>query len=274
VPELPEVQTIVSDLDELISNQIIEKAEIYWPKSVAHPSNNLFMEKIKKLKIHEVSRIGKYILMKLSGNCYLIIHLRMTGQFLIRKKHDPIEKYLKIRIFLNNNQELRFCDLRKFGRIWLLNEQEYLNFQNINKLGPDPTAKNFSFKKFSKILKETKKQIKPFLLDQTNLSGLGNIYVDESLFLAGIHPIRAISSLKNHEKKKLYSSIRKVLSKAIEKRGTSDRDYLDALGRVGEFKHFLNVYKRKDENCRKCQAKIQYMKLAQRGTHFCPYCQK
>ena len=273
MPELPEVETIVTDLNkEILGTQILD-VETDWPK-VSH--NLDFKDLRRRLQnkfIKRVTRRAKFILFWLSEDKVLIMHLKMTGQVLIREKGAPLERFVHLRIHLNNGKEIRLNDLRKFGRVWFIGGKEVVKFPSLIKLGPEPLTKDFTFAIFKNRISAKKMKIKTALLNQEIISGLGNIYCDETLFEARIHPETPASNLTDAELKRLFKVIEKIIAKAVKERGTSDSDYLDAYGKPGNFQNFLKAYRRKGKSCKVCETVMKYIKVNGRGTCFCPKCQ-
>jgi formamidopyrimidine-DNA glycosylase len=281
MPELPEVETIRRDLLGRIVGKKIKKIEIKDQKLIRSRAS-VFVKSLVDKKFVEIERIGKLLIFSISNNLYLLIHLKMTGQLIYLNKKEIIagghslsespnwpNKYTRIILEFSDGARLLFNDLRRFGYWQLVNLEE---LEKIKKnYGPEPA--NLLFSHWQEILKNKKTNIKAFLLNQKHISGLGNIYVDESLFLAGIRPTRLVSSLNLVEQKKLYLSMKKVIDKAIKYRGTTFRNYMDSEGKKGNFSSFLKVYGRSGEKCRVCQTRIVKIKLAGRGTHYCPLCQ-
>lgn len=233
-----------------------------------------FANKIKGRKILDLQRKGKLLIFKLSGGVALVLHLRLTGQIFIRRPSDPPDRFNHAIISLGRNLELRFNDLRKFGQMWLLPQKEVLkNFDQIQKLGPDPLQKSFTFERFKQIITKRPTKIKALLLDQAKISGIGNIYSDEALFQAKIHPETPANKIPDQKTKKLYLAVRKVLQEAIRYRGTSDQWYREAHGRKGRYQLRLKVYHRSGQACPRCRRKIKRVKIGGRSAHFCPQCQ-
>ncbi len=271
MPELPEVETIKQQLDKQIKGKQIQRIKINLPSLVKFP-----LDKFKKIvvgsKIQKVSRRAKLLIIQLSNKYYLLIHLKMTGQIIFNgqlNKHTHLIYYFKDGSYLLHN------DLRQFGFVKLVDEpklKEYLANQNY---GPEPLSKEFILKWFQQALKNRKRsKIKPLLMDQQFIAGIGNLYADEILFYAGVRPTRRVNSLTNLEIKKIYQQIKKVLKLGIEKNGSSAENYLDANGQEGNFVPLIKVYLRQGKPCYKCGAKIKKIKIGQRSAHYCPKCQK
>ncbi len=272
MPELPEVETIRRMLKPKLMQRIIVGGEITVPKMILYQTPADFWKRVTGQKIIDLNRRGKYLLVKLSGGLTLAIHLRMTGQLTVTRADSTLENAVYFRLYLDNDHELRFRDQRKFGKIFLyLDESPPASLIH---LGPEPLDKGFSTDTLHKRLAGRKLAIKKALLNQNIIAGLGNIYTDEALFLAGIHPARPVDSLNEKEFESLYRAIQQVLSEGIQHRGTTKRDYLDGEGNPGSYQEYLRVYGRKGLPCPKCRNMIVKINFGGRGTHFCPFCQK
>jgi formamidopyrimidine-DNA glycosylase len=283
---LPEVQTIIDDLNRKIKGDSIVGFWSNWKKTVRMPVEN-FEKEIKGKKILSASRIGKNIFINLSGGKTIYIHLKMTGHLLVKPKakslkpkvgedyfSDKVNQYIHHIFYLKSGRTLEFSDLRKFGKIILADTDKIKDIKEIGSLGIDAMNKEFTFEKFDEILDKKKTVIKMLLMDQSKLAGVGNIYASEILFEAGILPTRPAEQVSREERKKLYQAIKKTLEKGIKLRGTSDSDYRDTAGAPGGFQKVLKVYRRAGKKCGKCGTIVQRIKLGQRGTFFCPVCQK
>lgn len=275
MPELPEVETIVRELlnNDLINKKIVS-VNVFWSKSIAMPDEKTFYEQIKGQKIVGIERRGKFIKFSLSKDT-LLVHLRMTGKFLISKIGKKTESlpHERLSLVLSDGRELHYYDQRKFGKWYLL-----LNPQDIlSKLGIEPLSEEFSLEFFQNLLNKHSTQIKPFLLNQSHIVGLGNIYVDEALWNAKIHPKQPANTLTLQQIQRLHKAIAKVLLQGIEQQGTTlgshQANYFSVSGRRGGNQFKLNVFRREGEKCPRCQATIIKITVAQRGTHLCPICQ-
>lgn len=285
MPELPEVETIRTDLTKLLVGEQIIDLECLFAGSIVCDSLSAFRKQILRQKITKIERRGKYLLLYLGKKQVLVIHLRMTGQLVVGRKNGRTEepknqktKKLKNRftrlIFrLSHQKTLYFNDIRKFGRVFLIRSSELAKHPALSKLGVEPLSPAFTFQVFEKLLGQNTRIIKPFLLDQSKVSGLGNIYVDESLFAAGIHPQTPINKLSAPKRKLLHRKIREILKKAVAKRGTSSRNYVDSFAKTGNYQNFLKVYGKKGQPCPVCGTPIKRIVVAQRGTHYCEKCQ-
>ena len=274
MPELPEVETIVRELKaSKLENKKIAKAYVYWPRIVDTSSPEDFVKKMKNQSIKKIERRGKYLVFTLNDYT-LLVHLRMTGKFLFTTKEIPVDKHEHVRLVFNDGTVLRYEDPRKFGR-WSLYKDAT---EKMNQLGLEPFSSEFTFSAFKSLLQKHSSKIKPFLLNQKYIAGLGNIYVDEALWEAKIHPLKSTSSLSDTEIKNLHKAIQKVLTIGINNLGTSlgqgKGNYFSVSGRRGGHQHHLNVFRQDGKTCARCGHQIIKTVVAQRGTHFCPECQK
>ena len=278
MPELPEVETIRSQLEKLIVGKKIKRVEVGLPKMVKLSLDN-FKKIVLGSKIKGINRRAKILIFELSNGWSMLTHLKLSGRLIFRKKGAELQpedkKWNHLIYYFSDGSRLFHNDLRQFGYVKLIESDKLADFLKKEKLGPEPLEKDFGFSDFSAILKrKPKTKIKPFLMDQRNIAGIGNIYSDEILFFAGVHPLRRAAELKANEIRKIFDGIKTILPKALELRGTSDNDYLDALGKKGEYAMRLKVYGRKGEKCKKCEGIIHRLKIGGRSAHFCPKCQK
>lgn len=272
MPELPEVETIVTGLKPNLEGKLIHDVQVFNKRTITNPKDiEDFIATIKRTTINEVTRKGKYIDIILDNKMHLIIHLRMTGQLIYSNKEMDFT-HLRAMFKLDNGL-LYFNDIRKFGTISLLHQDELLLEKGYHTLGVEPLSNEFSDCYLKEKIKGTR-PVKNFILDQTVIAGLGNIYADECLFLANINPKRPVNTLDDMEITLLVDAIKEVLSKAIENRGTTFSDYKDSYGGKGENQNFLKVYGRGKEDCLKCGKKLFSDKIGGRTTVFCLDCQK
>ncbi len=270
MPELPEVETIARRLREgtrdvpALPGAVIRRVRLRWPRHIAQPAPSTFRKKIRGRTILEVSRRGKYLVFPLDEGT-LLIHLRMSGDLLMEPRSAPRDRYAHTVFELNNGWDLRFTDARKFGKVHLVGDPEAV----LGTLGPEPLAPSFTAKALAERLVGRKRAAKPLLLEQSFLAGIGNIYADEALHLAGIHPLRPVDSLSADEIKALWKGIRRALRDGLRNNGAS----IDWVYRGGSFQNHFRVYGRPGEPCPKCGAEVQRIVVGQRGTHFCPQCQ-
>lgn len=274
MPELPEVETIVRELAEsdLIGKKITA-CTVSWHRSVEGLTPGAFCQRIIGQKIHEIVRKGKHIVLTLDHDL-LIIHLRMTGKFCFQTAVDPVLKHERIRLQFDDKKLLIFEDQRKFGK-WKLVEKEKIKW---DKVGLEPLSPDYTLEAFRKLILKRRTPAKAFLLNQAFLAGLGNIYVDEALWESKIHPRRSLLSLNDQEILRLFEAIPKVLEKGILHQGTtlgsSRANYFSVSGRRGGNQYQLNVFRREGQPCLRCGNEIIKIRVAQRGTHVCPHCQK
>ncbi|ABZ84319.1 formamidopyrimidine-dna glycosylase [Heliomicrobium modesticaldum Ice1] len=277
MPELPEVETVRRSLAGRITGLTIEKVELRLPKIAFALPGTLFTDALRGRRIIELGRRGKYLLLHLDGDETLVIHLRMTGRLIHlrpEEREEPEAAHTHAVFFLDDGSLLRYTDVRQFGTLTLMTREAALRQPGKGRLGPEPLGQDFSFVDFRNALVKRKTKLKPLLLDQSFLAGLGNIYADEALARARLHPDRTADSLDDEESRRLYDCIRTVLQEGIDAKGTSFRDYVDGEGRKGEFQEKLWVYGRGGNPCRRCGGEILREKRAGRSTHFCPRCQK
>lgn len=273
MPELPEVETIRLGLNKLISKAVITSVDVYWNRMITPPfSSEKFKQVLKGEKIHTVERRGKYLIFILD-HWAMVSHLRMEGKYEVVAKNNEYKKHTHVVFHLADGRDLRYMDVRKFGRFTLLPIDKQNEFEPFKKLGPEPRPENFNVTYFHEKLSKTKRAIKPVILDQTVVAGVGNIYADESLFLAKINPQKPANTLNKEETIALHAAIIDVIQHAVERGGSTIRSYVNTLGEAGSFQQELNVYGRAGEPCQRCGTPIKKIKLAQRGTHFCPNCQ-
>ena len=264
MPELPEVETIARKLRPDLVGKTTKEADLRWARTLATPSSREFKEQIRGQKVRDVTRRAKYFILQLS-DYQLLVHLRMSGDLYVRNGKIKTEKHDRLIIKLSGNQSLVFNDTRKFGRVWLTaNPQEILG-----NLGPEPLGRGFTSKRLYESLRNRHRQLKPLLLDQSFLAGLGNIYTDEALHIAKLHPLKTSDSVSQKQAKALHEAIRKVLREGIRRNGAS----IDWVYRNGEFQNYFRVYDREGEPCVVCGTPIQKLVVGQRGTHICPNCQ-
>jgi len=278
MPELPEVETIARKLRPHLLGKIIQGAELRWARTLAYPSPRKFKELIQGQEIKEVTRRAKYFILRLSDHS-LLIHLRMSGDLFIKESKIKSEKHDRLILKLlpaplsgqsasitdSGLSNLVFNDTRKFGRVWLTASPEEV----LGKLGPEPLSRDFTPGGLHAALHSKRRQLKPLLLDQTFLAGLGNIYTDEALNLAKLNPLAVSDSITVKQAEALHEAIRKVLKEGIRRNGAS----IDWVYRGGEFQNYFRVYDRKGKPCPVCGTKIQRIVVGQRSTHFCPKCQ-
>ena len=272
MPELPEVETVRRGLEKLILGKKISNIEIRYPKMIKTDLNE-FQKGMPGQVIQTMGRRGKYLLFYLSDKV-LISHLRMEGKYFYYPDQVPERKHAHVLIHFENGGTLVYEDVRKFGTLELLAPELLDSYFISKKLGPEPTEKDFDLGSFKLALKKSKKPIKSHLLDQTLVAGLGNIYVDEVLWRAKVHPSRTSNSLTAQEARKVHDETINVLGQAVEKGGSTIRTYTNAFGEDGTMQEFHQVYDKAGQACSRCETIIEKIQLGGRGTHFCPKCQR
>ncbi|MGA2112216.1 MAG: bifunctional DNA-formamidopyrimidine glycosylase/DNA-(apurinic or apyrimidinic site) lyase [Anaerolineales bacterium] len=270
MPELPEVETIARSLrgprpdQPAILGRTIQSVTLRWPRHVAAPSPEAFARDLRGLPIEAVGRRGKYLLLRLDG-LWLLLHLRMSGDLRVLPSDAPLEKHDLTLLHLSGGVDLRFHDPRRFGRLWLVSDPA----QILGSLGPEPLEEAFTAQDLARRLRGRRRLLKPLLLDQTFLAGLGNIYADEALHRAGLHPLRRSDTLRPEETRALWRGIRAALRAGLRHNGAS----IDWVYRGGDFQNHFRVYGRAGEPCPACGASIRRIRVGQRSTHYCPHCQ-
>jgi formamidopyrimidine-DNA glycosylase len=274
MPELPEVETVRRTLIELVKGKTIAAVYIHWPKIIKRPEvTEQFQDAVVGQTIHDVGRRGKFLKFFLD-DYVLVSHLRMEGRYGLYKDSDPIDKHTHVVFAMTDGTELRYKDVRKFGTMHLFKKGEEELDLPLSHLGPEPFSDNFTVSYLSEKLKKTNRKIKVVLLDQKVMVGLGNIYVDEALFRAGIHPERPSNELSDEEIIKLHNEIILTLSEAVEKGGSTIRSYVNTQGQIGMFQLELFVYGRTNEPCKVCGKTLIKTAVGGRGTHYCENCQR
>ncbi|ORM99013.1 Formamidopyrimidine-DNA glycosylase [Lentilactobacillus parabuchneri] len=272
MPELPEVETVRRGLTKLVEGSTIKSVDVLYPKMVNLPPKD-FENALKGKKIDRIDRRGKYLLIRLSDHLTIVSHLRMEGKYDVELDGAPLDKHTHVVFHLTDGRELRYNDTRKFGRMNLVDTGTEMSVAGLKTIGPEPTEQALTLDYMTAIFKKSRKVIKPFLLDQSNIAGLGNIYANEVLWLSKINPKQPVNSLKPAQIKRLRKNIITEIQMAIDGHGTTVHSYSTAYGEAGNFQNHLNVYGKQGEPCPRCGTKIVKIKLAQRGTHYCPKCQ-
>ena len=272
MPELPEVETVVRSLRRILINQTITKVQIK-PTAFVIPGRAAFSSLIKDASFKAVRRRGKNILIDLSNDYTLWVHLKMTGHFYYLPPEEPVGRHDHVVFHLSGNDHLlRFNDYRRFGRLRLFPSDDIMQQKGLAELGPEPLE--ISPDDFARLLKSRRRMIKPALMDQSLIAGLGNIYADETLFLSRLHPQRLTDSISPKKLRELHGNIQAILKKAIRHMGTSVDSFAGVNGRPGGFQKYLQVYGRENQPCVRCGRLIIRKKIAGRSAHFCPACQR
>jgi formamidopyrimidine-DNA glycosylase len=274
VPELPEVETIKNDLRSLVVGRRVEEARVLHPPLVRYPSIAAFEDGLRGQCFEAVDRVAKYLLIRLSSGDTFAVQLIITGQLLLVAPAAPVRKSTRLVLELDDGQQLRLADSSRLAKVYLLRPDDVRDILPLNELGPEVISDELTFDLFAQLVGNRKRQIKAVLLDQRIVSGLGNIYTDESLFAARIHPLRLASSLTQEELARLYTEARRIVNEAIRLRGTTTRSYLDVLGRKGGYQERLQVFARSGKPCPgDCGGTVIRVWMAGRDTYLCPACQ-
>ena len=296
MPELPEVQTTVDGLKKKVIKRRITGVWLDAPKLIKKPKAAEFKKQIKGLKVVDIKRRGKNILIYLTdnkqqaiNNFILLIHMKMTGHLLygkwsIRKARplsilggplqEKVNDYIHLIFYLDNGYQFALSDLRKFAKVLFGKKNEVENSPDLAKIGPDPLDKSFKVIKFIKLIKSKKGRIKQVLMNQEIISGIGNIYSDEILWSAKVHPLKETKKLTSKELKNIYRETLRILKRAVELKGTSVSDYRDFSGRRGYYANELLAYGKEGQSCKRCGTSIKRVKMGGRSAHFCPKCQR
>lgn len=281
MPELPEVETVKRGLSGKLKGRSVSRVEVLRPDSVGYPQPADFAKSLKGHRFGEIERRGKYLLFHLDRGAQLGAHLRMSGRLLVLeasglKKSRVRDEHVRVRMELDDGKLFLFEDMRVFGRLWYVPKGKRAEdvIGGLADLGPEPLSDEFDADYLYEVLRSRSQPIKNALLDQTLIAGIGNIYADESLHLAGINPKRSARDLKRAQIEVLVHRIKEVLSRAIEARGSTLRNYTDSDGVNGNYQNRAHVYGREGSGCNTCKTKIVRIKLAGRSAHYCPKCQK
>jgi formamidopyrimidine-DNA glycosylase len=289
MPELPEVETVARDLQRWVAGATIADAEVRWERTIRHPQPaERFVAELRGAAIRRVGRRAKSVLLHLADGRVMTVALRMTGALIVAPPGTPDDPYARVVFRLADGRELRYRDVRKFGRIGLWERgglvqgakrrvaerrEPYRVGDVFARHGPEPLARSFSAERFAARLRGRSARLKTLLLDQSFIAGVGNIYADEALWRARLHPLRAADTLAPVEVRRLHRAVRAVLRQGIANRGASFADYVGADGEPGDNAEQLAVYRRTGDPCLRCGRPIARIVVGQRSTHFCPRCQ-
>ena len=274
MPEMPEVEIIRRYLDTQVAGKKIINLTILLPRMIKWPDVEGFRALVTGRTIKGMNRRGKYLLMELDNASKVVFHLRMTGRLVYEPAGDTNDHHARVIFHLQDGASLVYGDTRTLGTIHGLKPQELGMLKGLAEMGPEPLSAEFTAEYLYQTVNQRKVAIKSFLLNQKYIGGIGNIYADEALFLAGIHPLRPANSLTQTECGKLWESVNKVIADGIADGGTTFRDYQNGEGGKGSHQEHLYVYGRKGEQCRSCGALLERIIVGGRGTHFCPHCQE
>ncbi|MBP1763347.1 MAG: mutM [Firmicutes bacterium] len=273
MPEMPEVEIIRQALAELVVGKTIQSVDVRLPRLIKWPLPEVFQQMVMGQTITAVERRGKYLLFRLNGDLLLVVHLRMTGRLIYATPGMKQDTYTRIVFSFTDDTALLYADTRTLGTLYLLKADEVWRIGGLASLGPEPLSAEFTSRYLRSVLSKYRGTVKGLLLNQKLIGGLGNIYVDESLHLAGIHPSRPGNSLSEEDIERLYNQINHVIFEGIQHGGTTFRDYRNSSGQSGSHQHHLHVYGRKNQPCFRCGCFISKTEVAGRGTHYCPSCQ-
>jgi formamidopyrimidine-DNA glycosylase len=293
MPELPEVETVARDLQRWVAGATIADAEVRWERTIRHPQpGERFVAELRGATISRVGRRAKSVLLHLADGRVMTVALRMTGALLVTAPGTPDDRYARVVFRLADGRELRYRDVRKFGRIGLWERggvprttlraagrrvaerrEPYRVGDVFARHGPEPLSRSFSSARLAARLEGRSARLKTLLLDQTFIAGVGNIYADEALWRARLHPLRAADTLTPDEVRRLHRAVRAVLRQGIVNRGASFADYVGADGEPGDNAERLSVYRRTGQPCLRCARPVSRIVVGQRSTHFCPHCQ-
>jgi formamidopyrimidine-DNA glycosylase len=281
MPELPEVETVARDLRPLLVGATIVGARVGWPRSVRSGDPAAFADAVSGRRVEGVGRRAKLVVIELSGGLALTIHLKMTGQLFVVPAASSVDPYVRVALELDDGRELRFRDIRKFGRMGLARHDEATGDlvgelggpKGFRGFGPEPLDPSFTLPAFRSRLRGRRGRLKPLLMDQAFLAGIGNIYADEALWAARLHPLRSAGSLRPPDERRLYRAVRTILAEAVERRGSSVDDYTAPDG-DGTMQERLLAYQRAGEPCERCGRPIRRIMVGGRATHFCSWCQR
>jgi len=274
MPELPEVETIRQDMMKKVKGKKIESVEIKNEKNIRIISPEQFKKKLKGRVIEDIQRRGKFLIIGLDSDDLLIFHLKLTGRLLFFPGGEEEPKYVRIVFTFTDKSRLFFADIRGFADVFLISRSDVETIPAIKNMGPEPLSPDFNPGKLKQILGGKRGKIKPLLMDQSVIAGIGNIYSQEALYRAGIHPEREVSKLTEKEIEAIHRSLVDVLKEAIKYRGSSVDAYLDLNGKEGNYVPHLKIYGREGQICPRCGSSIKKKRVGGRGTYFCSRCQK
>ncbi|ODP29053.1 DNA-formamidopyrimidine glycosylase [Paenibacillus nuruki] len=273
MPELPEVETVRRTLNTLVAGKTIDHVTVSLPRIIQLPDDHKQFEiELQGHTIEKVERRGKFLRIVMD-HLVLVSHLRMEGRYGVYTKDEPVEKHTHVIFHFTDGTELRYKDVRQFGTMHLFKKDEDLQSKPLMHLGLEPLAPEFTAEQFINLMSKRRTMIKPVLLNQKYVVGIGNIYVDEALFRSGIHPEQIANTLTAEQLTRLHEAIVSTLADAVEAGGSSIKSYVNGQGEMGMFQHSLRIYGRKAEPCYECGTLVEKTVVGGRGTHFCPVCQ-
>ncbi|SEO82341.1 DNA-(apurinic or apyrimidinic site) lyase [Amphibacillus marinus] len=274
MPELPEVETVRQTLRQLVLNETIATIDIHWPKIIKQPDDaKKFQALLTNETILEIDRKGKFLIFELD-HYSLVSHLRMEGKYAVHPSEEEADKHTHILFHFNSGKSLHYHDVRKFGTMHVFKKGDERVNRPLNQLGPDPFEHHYNLENLAPKITRSQRVIKNILLDQAVIAGLGNIYVDEALFRAQIHPLRTGASLTRTEIATILQEAKATITEAVKQGGTTIRSYLNSQGQMGMFQQQLYAYGQTGKPCMRCGNQIEKIRVANRGTHLCPSCQQ
>jgi formamidopyrimidine-DNA glycosylase len=273
MPELPEVETIRTDLEQYVPGRSFSGVELLWAGSIDRPPAEELAAALRGRTVTALERRGKYLVLRLAGEGALVVHLRMTGRLRWQEAGAPRDRHARVVLLLDDGHELHFDDQRKFGRLYFVPDEAGLA-EVLVRVGPEPLVEDFTRPALKRMLQGRRGRLKPLLMDQAFLAGMGNIYVDEALWRARLHPLRRSDTLTPAEIGRLYEGVVDALRQGIANRGTTLADYRDLAGTVGQNQEQLFVFRREGQPCPRCGTPIEKIRVGGRATHFCPRCQR
>lgn len=273
MPEMPEVETVRRGLNKIADGQKIVGIDVHYGKTIENDVEKFRQALIGQTILH-VDRRGKYLLFRFTNDLTMISHLRMEGSYFNQKTGTPIDKHTHVVFHFANGTDLCYHDTRKFGRMHLVKTGTEMNYGGLKTIGPEPTDKNFTLDYFERILHKSRGKIKPFLLNQRHVAGLGNIYCDEVLWMSRINPEQPANTLTHKQAKILRENIIHEIAVATKYKGTTVHTFTNAFGDAGGFQDHLKAYDHGGDRCPRCGTKMIKIKVAQRGTTYCPHCQE
>lgn len=274
MPELPEVETVKRTLNELVIGKTVARVAVRWPNIVRRPRDPVcFGRLLTGETIHRIRRRGKFLLFCFDSKV-MVSHLRMEGRYRFGDGQEPVDKHTHVIFYFADGTALFYRDVRKFGTMHIFDAGEEWSLPPLDHLGPEPLSEAFTVSALARSCRKTTRAVKPLLLDQSAVAGLGNIYTDEVLFRAHIHPLRRAAGLSDAEMAGLHRAIIETLREAVRLGGSSVRTFVNGQGQMGLFQRELAVYGRAGLPCRRCGTPIRKIKVGGRGTHYCPACQR
>ena len=273
MPELPEIETYMRQFNKSVKGRKVVDVKLLWDGAVRHPKPRTFVRRLKGQTLGEAERRGKFLIIPLESGDTLVIHFGMTGVLHYLPPEEERSPHTRAIFRLDDGKELRYVDIRKRGGLYLVKGRDFSKIPELQNIGVEPLSDDFSLGALRGMLEGRRQQLKPFLMRQDVIAGIGNIYSNEILWEAKLHPLRNTADLTDAEVRRLHRAIRKVLREGVELQGCSIEEFLDLYGRPGRYEERLRVYQREGQPCPRCGAKIVRIVVGGRGTYYCPKCQ-